>query len=154
GTSSGTSSRGTQTTRQTARVADTAQNQSQEITLTGCLTSDQGTVGTTGAATGSSVGTTSRAGTTRSTTQTGAASMPTYSLSGASGNGGGAAAATGTTGAGSYQLQGSALEGHVGQQVEIRGMVLPPERTRAARRSSSAASATTTDAAPQRVRVT
>jgi hypothetical protein len=59
-------------------------------------------------------------------------------------------------------LQGSALEGHVGQRVEVTGMLLPEPRATTTRRSRTSSSSTTAtagttgspDTSTPRVRVT
>jgi hypothetical protein len=67
-------------------------------------------------------------------------------LNNASVTSGGSTSSPTSLGAGStatsYMLQGSQLEGHVGQRVEVTGMLLPEPRT-TTRRSTSQTAATT-----------
>jgi len=151
-TSAPTSTGQDTSTRRPTRTTDIASDdQQQSITLRGCLAAgDQSAaIGTTGATTSSSSSTT---GTSR-TPKAGANATGTTSfmLNNASGT-----SSTAT----SYTLQGSALQGHVGQQVEVVGVMLPEPRAntrRSARTTSSSQTAATTgspESTTPRLRVT
>ena len=151
-TSAPTSTGQDTSTRRPTRTTDIASNdQQQPITLRGCLAAgDQSAaVGTTGATTSSSSAST---GTSR-TPKTGASATGTTSfiLNNAAGS-----SSTAT----SYTLQGSALEGHVGQQVEVIGVMLPEPRanTRRSSRTTSSSQTAATSGSPEtatpRLRVT
>jgi hypothetical protein len=141
--------------RQSASSSQTA-NQPQEMTLTGCLQSnDQSGASASNAAEGTAQGT---SGTRRAQ----ANATPTFTLANASQGSGGANAApqsVGTAGsaglpsAGSYILQGLDLSRQIGQQVEVTGAMMPPPSARRGRATGTSGSNAATESTP-RIRVT
>jgi len=139
----------------TAR-AQSAQAQSEQITLVGCLMpgADQNAaVGTTGTTGGSR---SSRANATGQTFMLSNAMPGTGSSAAASASSTSAASASAPASS-SYTLQGMDLTNQVGQRVEVMGVMVPEKasRSRSSRRGVAGTSGTTgADATTPRIRVT
>jgi hypothetical protein len=137
-TSTGQDTSTNRRTRSTQTTDIASNDQQQPMTLTGCLAAgDQsGAVGTAGATTSPSSASSGTSRTPR--TGTSATGTTSFMLNNASGTG-----STATT----YALQGSALQGHVGQRVEVIGVMVPEPRANT-RRSSRTTSTSQTAATP------
>jgi hypothetical protein len=153
-----------------ATASPTTSNRTQEITLVGCLMpGNQSTaVGTSGSGAPAATAGAAVAHPTASTFILGNATMNNSAAAAGSADSGvnnnadthaagiaGGVGTSGTSGSGSYVLQGSDLTSQVGQKVEVRGMLLPAAKpsTRRSSRTAAPAEADAT-ASMQHVRVT